>query len=248
MVTPTPSVIPASTMSPSTNQAATCPPSAHCSRTSATSQWLSHTLHPLASPADAAAPSQRSNKTLTTALKLLLAKQRLTHPLPLAASTTAGTARRSNGRGHIHTVGDACFHHESLSKSDSTCPPSAPCSRRARRPYDSLTLLTHPSPLAASVTAGTVRGSSNHGHTYTFGNTCVHDESLNKIGQYMSAQCTLLPDKPDVPATLSHFAPSRESCGHRSTTSAFPTPRPLCTSCYLPNTHSHVPCLLQPHY
>ena len=38
----------------------------------------------------------------------------------------------------------------------------------------------------------------------------------------MSAQCTLLPDEPDVPATLSHFAPPRESCGRRGTTSAFP--------------------------
>ena len=113
-------------MSPSTNRTATCPPSAHCSRTSPTSQWLFHTLHPLASPADAAAPSQRSNKTLTTALKLLLAKQILTHPVPLTASTTAGTARRSNDRGHIYTVGDACFHHESLSTSDSTCSPGAP--------------------------------------------------------------------------------------------------------------------------
>ena len=180
-------------MSPSTNQAATCPPSAHCSRTSPTSQWLFHTLHPLASPADAAAPSQRSNKTLTTALKLLLAKQRLTHPLPLAASTTAGTARRSNNCGYIHTVGDACFHHESLSKSDSTCPPSAPCSRRARRPYDSLTLPTHPLPLAASVMASTVRGSSNHGHTYTCGNIRVHDESLNKSDSTcpLSEPCSL---------------------------------------------------------
>ena len=37
----------------------------------------------------------------------------------------------------------------------------------------------------------------------------------------MSAQCTLLPDEPDVPATLSHFAPPCESCGRRGTTSAY---------------------------
>ena len=48
--------------------------------------------------------------------------------LPLAASTTASTVRRSNNHGHIYTVGNACFRHESLNKSDSTCPPGAPCS------------------------------------------------------------------------------------------------------------------------
>ena len=85
--------------------------------------------------------------------------------------------------------------------------PVHPALRRARRPYDSLTILTHPLPLAASVTAGTARGSSNHGHTHTVSNTCVHDESPQQFGQYLSDQCTRLHDKPNVPETLSHLAP-----------------------------------------
>ena len=62
--------------------------------------------------------------------------------------------------------------------------PVNPALRRARRPCDSLTILTYPLPLAASVTAGTARGRSNHGHTHTVSNTCIHEESPQQFGQY----------------------------------------------------------------
>ena len=117
--------------------------------------------------------------------------------------------------------------------------PVHPAPRRARRPYDSLTLPTHPLPLAASVMASTVRGSSNHGHTYTCGNTRVHDESLNKSDSTcpLSEPCSLTSL---TSLRLSHTlhplaspadaaAPPRRSRTHR----------PLCSRCSSPNEHTH---------
>ena len=69
--------------------------------------------------------------------------------------------------------------------------------------------------------ASTVRGSSNHGHTYTCGNTRVHDESLNKSDSTcpLSEPCSLTSL---TSLRLSHTLHPLESCGRRSTTSAFP--------------------------
>ena len=78
----------------------TCPPGAHCSPTSPTSLRLSHTLHPLASPVDTAAPHRRSQHTDHCAQAVICPTP--THTSPASCSLTID--RYASGRGLANLI------------------------------------------------------------------------------------------------------------------------------------------------